>query len=150
MSNQKLARVDLGRPGGACTVRYVPLEILGLWEHLMTERHGFEVRGISASVWAELEGSAGAAGVKVPTERVTEISLYYFDSRIGMLNRVVRYAPAEDAGVVRDVLLRHYGALEDYGNPKPWMREREGVWFRPREGQAGGGAFAPQTSAQAG
>jgi len=150
MSNQKLARVDLGRPGGAGTVRYVPLEVLGLWEHLMTERHGFEVRGVSASVWAELEGSAGAAGVKVPTERVTEISLYYFDARIGMLNRVIRYAPAEDVPVLRETLMRHYGALgDDLGNPKPWMKEREGVWFRPREGQTASGAFA-QTAAKAG
>ena len=140
MSNQKLARVALGRNGSAETVRFVPLEILGLWSHLMTKRHGFEIRGFAASVWTELEDSAEAAG-KVAIERVTEISLYYFDPRVGMLNRVCRYAPAEDVAQVREALLRHYGALENFGNPKPWMREREGVWFRPKEG-ATSGVFA--------
>jgi len=141
MSNQKLARVDLGRSGAADTVRYVPLEILGLWTHLMTERHGFEIRRYTASVWVDLEDGAGAMATKAPAERVTEISLYYFDPRVGMLNRVCRYAPAEDVALVRDALLRHYGGLENFGNPKPWMKEREGVWFRPRE-SAPGTAFA--------
>jgi hypothetical protein len=135
MSNQKLARVDLGRKGAAPTVRYVPLEILGLWTHLMTERHGFEIHGFAASVWTDLEDGAEA---KTPTERVTEISLYYFDPRAGMLNRVCRYAPSEDMAQVREALLRHYGKLESFGNPKPWTREREGVWFRPREVAASG------------
>jgi hypothetical protein len=135
MSNQKLARVDLGRKGSAPTVRYVPLEILGLWTHLMTERHCFEVYGFAASVWTDLEDGSGATE-KTPTERVTEISLYYFDPRVGMLNRVCRYAPSEDMPQVREALLRHYGQLESFGNPKPWTREREGVWFRPREASA--------------
>ena len=138
MSNQKLARVDLGRPGAADTVRFVPLEILGLWSHLMTERHGFEIRRFAASVWTELEdGGAGVSGTKSPTELVTELSLYYFDPRVGMLNRVCRYAPSADVPALREALLRHYGALENFGNPKPWMREREGVWFRPREAPSG-------------
>jgi len=137
MSNQKLARVDLGRNGSADTVRYVPLEILGLWSHLMTQRHGFEIKGFAASVWTELEDGAGVAG-KTPTEHVTEISLYYFDPRVGMLNRVCRYAPSADVPALREALLRHYGALENFGNPKPWMREREGVWFKPRQAAAPG------------
>jgi hypothetical protein len=141
MSNQKLARVDLGRKGSADTVRFVPLEILGLWSHLMTERHGFEIKGFAASVWTELEDGAEVAGGKAPIERVTEISLYYFDPRVGMLNRVCRYAPAGDVQRMREALLKHYGALESFGNPKPWMREREGVWFRPKEG-ATSGVFA--------
>jgi hypothetical protein len=135
MSNQKLARVDLGREGPADTVRYVPLEILGLWSHLMAERHGFQIKSFAASVWAELEDGAGVE-TKTPTERVTEISLYYFDPKVGMLNRICRYAPSEDLPLVREALLRHYGALEHFGNPKPWMRERQGVWFRPREAAA--------------
>jgi hypothetical protein len=59
-----------------------------------------------------------------------------------MLNRVCRYVPDQDLPVVREVLLRHYGALEQTGNPKPWLREREGVWFRPREGAGTAGGFA--------
>src|SRR5438309_12087755 len=44
MASQRLVRCDV-RPGGPTAepqVRFVPLEIFGLWEYLMTSRHGFE------------------------------------------------------------------------------------------------------------
>jgi hypothetical protein len=46
MSSQKLVRCDVrraGDPGDSRSPRYVPLEIFGLWEHLMATRHAFEV-----------------------------------------------------------------------------------------------------------
>ena len=47
MTSQKLVRCRIRRhddPTGG-TVRYVPLEIYGLWEFLMREKHQFEVAG---------------------------------------------------------------------------------------------------------
>lgn len=133
MSNQKLVRCAIGRPGSADeSVRFVPLEILGLWEHVMRVNHGFESRRVSASVWVELEEATGASGVRSAVERVTELSLYYFDARLGMLSHVCRYVPEADATLVKSVLLRHYGGLGT-SRQTPWMRERQGVWFRPRE-----------------
>jgi hypothetical protein len=134
MSNQKLVRCAIGRPGSADeSVRYVPLEILGLWEHVMRVNHGFECRGTSASVWVELDEATGTSSPKSTVERVTELSLYYFDVRLGMLSHVCRFVPEPDVGLVKSILLRHYGTMGTSRGQTPWMRERQGVWFRPRE-----------------
>ena len=147
MSNQKLVRCAIGRPGSADeSVRYVPLEILGLWEHVMRVNHGFESRRASASVWVELEEATGASGIKSSVERVTELSLYYFDSRLGMLSHVSRFVPEQDATLVKSILLRHYGTMGTSRGQKPWMRERQGVWFRPREDAPPRHASVPEPS----
>ena len=48
MASQKLVRCEIRRNGAERDeqVRYVPLEIYGLWEYLMTRRHGFEVGAV--------------------------------------------------------------------------------------------------------
>ena len=45
MPSQKVVRCELRRKGEQIPagIRYVPLEIFGLWEYLMSTRHGFEV-----------------------------------------------------------------------------------------------------------
>ena len=58
MASQRLVRCDV-RPGGPTAepqVRFVPLEIFGLWEYLMTSRHGFEVRG-----WSLMDDELGVS-----------------------------------------------------------------------------------------
>jgi len=56
MASQKLVRCELKRPeAGTGTVRYVPLEIFGLWEFLMRTKHGFDVAGSIASLWIDVD-----------------------------------------------------------------------------------------------
>ena len=52
MASQKLVRCEIRRPdsAGGPTVRYVPLEIFGLWEFLMRTKHRFEVTRSVASL----------------------------------------------------------------------------------------------------
>jgi hypothetical protein len=133
MSSQKLVRCQVAKSSDPASVRFVPLEILGLWEHLMTCHHGFDVRERSASVWVALEETSAASQVRTAVERVTEISLFYYDHRHGMLNQVLRYVPTPETDSVRAILMRHYAGPEDATTPSPWMRERPGIWFRPLE-----------------
>ena len=136
MSSQKLVRCRVAKSGDSESLRFVPLEILGLWEHLMGCHHGFEVRERSASVWVALEDTSAASQVRTAVERVTEISLFYYDHRHGMLNQVLRYVPTADADAVRAILMSHYTGPTDTSTPSPWLRERPGIWFRPVEESA--------------
>ncbi len=133
MSSEKLIRCEIEREGGASRgVRYVPLDLIGLWEHLMLSRHHFRITSRAASVWVEVEEATASGGVKSAVERVTEISLFVFNQDDGMLHRVCRYVPTADAERVREVLLRHYSTPTGGPAPAPWLRQRQGVWFRPR------------------
>ena len=72
MSSQKLVRCELRRKGSSSSqVRFVPLEIFGLWEHLMTTKHQFEVLVPKASLWLDMEDSPDAAYTQSQFERVT-------------------------------------------------------------------------------
>ena len=57
MASQKLVRCEVRRetPSEEAQVRYVPLEIFGLWEYLMTRRHQFQVEEARASLWLDAE-----------------------------------------------------------------------------------------------
>ena len=59
MSSQKLVRCQVRREGsaGEGSTRYVPMEIFGLWEHLMKKKHGFSVENTQASLWIDMEES---------------------------------------------------------------------------------------------
>jgi hypothetical protein len=138
MSSEKLIRCEIERADGSGRgVRYVPLEIFGLWEHLMATRHGFRVCERSASVWVEVDEGRAPGQARSRGDRVTELCLFVFDAREGMLHRTCRYAPTEDLERVRQVLLDHYRPPEGSPGPAPWLRERAGMWFRPRAAAAG-------------
>jgi hypothetical protein len=133
MSSEKLLRCEIARPDGSGGgVRYVPLEMFGLWEHLLTSRHGFRIRSRTASVWVEIEEGGAGAGVRSPVEKVTELCLFVFDAGDGMLHRICRFVPTAELESVRQILLRHYRPGDGAAGPAPWLRERHGVWFRPR------------------
>jgi hypothetical protein len=133
MSSEKLMRCEIERgDGSGAGVRYVPLEIFGLWEHLMATRHGLRVRSRSSSMWVEIEDGTSAAGVHSPVEWVTELCLFVFNPEDGMLHRQCRFVPTAELEKVRQILTRHYRAPEAAGAPTPWLRERHGMWFRPR------------------
>ena len=65
MTSQKLVRCRIKRRDDPTvgSVRYVPLEIYGLWEFLMREKHQFEVTGNVASLWIERSRSMMVSSV---------------------------------------------------------------------------------------
>ena len=98
MSSQKLVRCELRRKGAASgQVRFVPLEIFGLWEHLMTSKHQFEVSTPSASLWLDMEDSPDAACSVEQYERVTEVTAFVYSDRDQMFTRARRYFPSDEA-----------------------------------------------------
>src|SRR6267154_2528808 len=75
MASQKLVRCEIRRPDsqGDATVRYVPLEIYGLWEFLMRTKHRFEITRSVASLWIDVDETPEAAYGENQYERVTEV-----------------------------------------------------------------------------
>jgi hypothetical protein len=133
MSSEKLVRCEIERTDGSSPgVRFVPLDIVGLWEQVMASRHDFRIKKRAASVWVEMDEAAAAGSPRIPVERVTEISLFVFDPHEGMLQCVCRYVPTVEMEKVRPVLIGHYAHPTGAQGPLPWLRERHGIWYRPR------------------
>ncbi len=129
MSTQKLVRCQVGRPGREPDgVRFIPLELFGMWKYLMEHRHHFEVRAAEPSLWIELDPVAPLETTRGSVERVTELRLFVVSQRDGILHEVLRYVPSEDLEEVRALLLRHF--TPGGGEPPPW-KERAGIWFQP-------------------
>ncbi len=129
MSSQKLVRCELRRTGSTNTqVRFVPLEIFGLWEHLMSSKHQFEVLTPRASLWLDMEDSPDAAYTQNQYERVTEVTAYVYSDRDEMFTRARRYFPADEADQLKGIFLSHYGAGE--GRIQTQVHERQGIWLQ--------------------
>jgi hypothetical protein len=132
MASRKLVRCEIRRPDSAAdaTVRYVPLEIFGLWEFLMRTKHRFEVTRSVASLWIDVDETPEAAYGENQYERVTEVDLLRYSERDGMFSRVSRYFPSPDYPVLKELLLRHYESVSDPSAPQLQIKERQGVWIR--------------------
>ena len=132
MASQKLVRCEIRRPDAVeePTVRYVPLEIFGLWEFLMRTKHRFEVTRSVASLWIELNETPEAAYGENQYEPVTEVELLRYSDRDGMFSRVSRYFPTPECPQLKEMLLRHYRSVSDPTEPHPRITEREGIWIR--------------------
>ena len=129
MSSQKLIRCELRRKGSTRTqVRYVPLEIYGLWEHLMATKHEFDVIGPKASLWLDMEDSPDAAYSNSQYERVTEVTAFIYSDRDEMFTRARRYFASEEAEQLMAIFLSHYQSAE--GRIQTQVHEREGIWIR--------------------
>ena len=129
MSSQKLVRCELRRKGsGKTQVRFVPLEVYGLWEHLMTTKHQFEVVAPKASLWIDMEDSPETAYAQEHYERVTEVTVYVYSDRDEMFTRARRYFPTRDAAELKKIFLSHY---HDPANSiQTQVQEREGIWIQ--------------------
>jgi hypothetical protein len=130
MSSLKLVRCDVRRAGDESTAlspRFVPLEIFGLWDHLMTTRHGFEVVEPRASLWLDMEDSPEAAYGESQFVRVTEVTAFVFSERDDMFTRVRRYFPTSECELLKSIFLSHYpsGAQRIHAQ----VRERSGIWI---------------------
>jgi hypothetical protein len=134
MPSQKLVRCEIRKAGvpGERQVRFIPLEIFGLWEYLMSTRHGFEVLGPRASLWLDMEDSPEAAYGEREFERVTEVSAFVYSGRDGMFTRACRYFPSEECERLKPIFLSHY--VQSEGKLQTHVRERAGIWLqRPIE-----------------
>ena len=128
MSSQKLIRCELRRKGSDRTqVRYVPLEIYGLWEHLMASKHEFEVIDPKASLWLDMEDSPDAAYTQNQYERVTEVTAFVYSDRDEMFTRARRYFRSDEAAALKKIFLSHYTSAE--GRIQTQVHEREGIWI---------------------
>jgi hypothetical protein len=127
MPSQKLVRCDIRRPdGSSSSPRYVPLEIFGLWEFLMTRKHGFHVDSSRASLWLDLEDAPEAAYGRDQFERVTEVTVFVYSDRDDMFTKVCRYFPSGEVDSLKTIFLGHYPAG---GKLESQVRERPGIWI---------------------
>ena len=129
MGSQKIMRCEIRRAdaAGPASERFVPLEIFGLWEHLMTHKHGFEVLNARASLWLDLEDSPGSAYGDTQFERVTEVTAFVYSNRDGMFTRARRYFASDRCEDLKRIFLSHYESAE--GCIQTHLRERPGVYL---------------------
>lgn len=131
MASQKLVRCEIRKSSEAPrTVRYVPLEIYGLWEFLMRNKHRFEVSDCVASLWIDVDENPEIVFGENDYERVTEVTLLRYSETDGMFSRVNRYFPTVEYPTLKDLLLRHYESVREPGAPNLQLKERQGVWIR--------------------
>jgi hypothetical protein len=109
------------------SARYVPLEIYGLWEFLMRNKHGFEVLDARASLWLDAEDAPETAYGDEQYDRVTEVTAFVFSSRDEMFTRACRYFPTEHCDQLKEIFLSHY--QDRGGRIQPQVRERHGMWL---------------------
>lgn len=129
MSSQKLLRCRIRARGSqaAGSERYIPLEIFGLWEYLMTTRHDFEVVEPSASLWLDMEDSPEAAYLDHQYERVTEVTAFVYSGRDDMFTRARRYFATRDCDRLKGIFLSHYS--DEGARLQTQVRERQGIWL---------------------
>jgi len=129
MGSQKIMRCEIRRAGGKgpTTERFVPLEIFGLWEHLMMHRHGFEVLKARASLWLDMEDSPDSAYGESQFERVTEVTAFVYSERDGMFTRARRYFASDRCEDLKRIFLNHY--VSDDGRLQTHLRERPGIFL---------------------
>lgn len=137
MSSQKLVRCALQSrdAGNATTYRFVPLEIFGLWEHLMKSRHRFRISEARASLWLDMEDSPEAAYSDHPYERVTEVTAFVYSGRDEMFTRACRYFRSEECERLKEIFLSHY--RNEGARVQAQVRERPGIWLLREPAPAG-------------
>jgi len=129
MPSQKLVRCLVKRPDGSGpgTPRYIPLEIFGLWEYMMKEKHGFEIESLQASLWLDMEDSPETAYGENQYERVTEVTAFVYSGRDDMFTRSCRYFPSSELDRLKPIFLAHYEELG--ARLQTHVRERQGIWL---------------------
>jgi hypothetical protein len=129
VSSQKIIRCEIRRTGstGPTTERFVPLEIFGLWEYLMTHKHQFEVLSPKASLWLDMEDSPDTAYGETQFERVTEVTAYVYSERDEMFTRARRYFASNRCEELKRIFLSHYSS--DGARLQTHLRERPGIWL---------------------
>ncbi len=134
MASQKLVRCLIRRRGSRedGSLRFIPLEIFGLWEYLMSTKHDFEVVAPRASLWLDMEDSPEAAYSENQYERVTEVSAFVYSGRDEMFTRACRYFRSDECERLKSIFLAHYAEGDEH--PQTHVRERQGIWLHRQAG----------------
>ncbi len=105
---QKLIRCRVTGPGGSTSLRFVELESFQLWRHMMHTKHQLVVGEEQLCVWiSETEFAAkqelySRAGRQQP---VTRLIVLLYDATTTYCHTIQRFAPLEDAEIVRRSLI---------------------------------------------
>jgi hypothetical protein len=129
MASQKLVRCQI-RPRGSereGSARFIPLEIFGLWEYLMTHKHEFDVIAPRASLWLDMEDSPETAYTEQQFERVTEVTAFVYSNRDEMFTRACRYFRTDECDTLKPIFLSHYQSAGE--RLQTQVRERQGIWL---------------------
>ena len=131
MASLKMVRCLVRRRGSSAppSFRFVPLDIFGLWQYLMAERHGFDLVEARASIWIDLEDQADVSFGRGEFERVDEVCLHVYSEKDGMFQRICRYFRTEERDRLAGVLLRHYAPHVYEDARRPQLSERAGIWI---------------------
>src|ERR1043165_3483360 len=129
MASQKLVRCRIRQRGvrGEGSARFIPLEIFGLWEYLMANRHDFEVLQPSASLWLDMEDSPETAYSEQQYDRVTEVTAFVYSDRDQMFPRACRYFRSDECDTLKPIFLSHYQNVGE--KLQTQVRERQGIWL---------------------
>ena len=131
MASLKMVRSLVRRRGSSAppSLRFIPLDVFGLWRFLMEARHGFELLEARASIWIDLEDQADMSVSAGQFERVDEVCLHVYSEKDGMFQRICRYFRTEERDRLTGVLLRHYAPHVYEDARRPQIGERAGIWI---------------------
>jgi hypothetical protein len=131
MASLKMLRCAVRRRGSIDppSWRYVPLEVAGLWQFLMAEKHGFEVLDPRASIWIDVETPPDISFSDRQFERVDEVCLHVYSEKDGMFRRICRYFKADERDRLTTLLIRHYAPYIYEDAHRPQVSERAGIWI---------------------
>ncbi|HET7650164.1 MAG TPA: hypothetical protein VFL15_05640 [Gammaproteobacteria bacterium] len=113
------------------SVRYVELEQFTLWEHFMRARHRIQIQELELCLWLEKSEYTNSAAVFEHAGRIDpvhRIEVTVYDAGYHYSVTVRRYADANDAPFVADLLLKH--AQQDSGPDECSVRIVEGRCVR--------------------
>jgi len=125
MPSQKLVRCEVRPRDGSRlpSPRFIPLEIFGLWEFLMSTKHDFDVLEPRASLWLDMEDSPEAAYSESQYERVTEITAFVYSGRDDMFTKACRYFRTLECEQLKGIFLSHYVETGAH------VREKQGIFL---------------------
>lgn len=106
----RLLRCDTVNAAGEAAVRFVELEYYRLWEYMMRQEHGIEVRHLRLCLWlgeTTFMRNAGPYSHGGEVEDVNRITLSIFDRQHSYFLHVKRYVLAEESQLMEGVLLSH-------------------------------------------
>jgi hypothetical protein len=131
MASLKMVRSLVRRRGSSAppSLRFIPLDVFGLWQFLMEERHDFELLEARASIWIDLEDQTDMSFSAGQFERVDEVCLHVYSEKDGMFQRICRYFRTEERDRLTGVLLRHYAPHVYEDARRPQLSERAGLWI---------------------
>jgi len=127
MARVKMVKCYLRSPGGAPSLRFVPLREFNLWKYFMTHRHGRIVEGEEISVWVDAATYGGAPPRQPrPLEPVVRVDLEYWDAERQVVTPVQRFFAADEYESIRDKFVGHYPDLDsEHGRPLAQRRLNE-------------------------